>query len=41
MLIAAMLAMGAAMGAMIWQRRSQLADMKVDGFRAACCGVRC
>jgi len=32
-LIAAMLAMGAAMGAMIWQRRPRLADMKVDGFR--------
>jgi putative ABC transport system permease protein len=31
-LIAAVLAMGAAMGAMIWQRRPQLADMKVDGF---------
>lgn len=32
-LIAAVLAMGAAMGAMIWQRRRQLADLKVDGFR--------
>jgi putative ABC transport system permease protein len=32
-LIAAILAMGAAMGAMIWQRRAQLADLKVDGFR--------
>jgi putative ABC transport system permease protein len=32
-LIAAVLAMGAAMGAMIWQRRRQLADMKVDGFK--------
>jgi putative ABC transport system permease protein len=32
-LIAAVLAMGAATGAMIWQRRRQLADMKVDGFR--------
>ena len=32
-LVAAVLAMGAAMGAMIWQRRRQLADMKVDGFR--------
>jgi putative ABC transport system permease protein len=31
-LIAAVLAMAAAMGAMIWQRRAQLADMKVDGF---------
>lgn len=31
-LIAAMLAMAAAMCAMIWQRRSRLADMKVDGF---------
>ncbi len=31
-LIAAVLAMSAAMGAMIWQRRPQLADMKVDGF---------
>jgi putative ABC transport system permease protein len=31
-LIAAILAMAAAMGAMIWQRRSRLADMKVDGF---------
>jgi putative ABC transport system permease protein len=31
-LIAAVLAMAAAMGAMIWQRRPQLADMKVDGF---------
>jgi putative ABC transport system permease protein len=31
-LIAAMLAMAAAMGAMIWQRRLRLADMKVDGF---------
>jgi putative ABC transport system permease protein len=32
-LIAAVLAMGAAMGSMIWQRRLHLADMKVDGFR--------
>jgi putative ABC transport system permease protein len=32
-LIAAVLAMGAAMGSMIWQRRVQLADLKVDGFR--------
>jgi putative ABC transport system permease protein len=31
-LIAAMLAMAAAMGSMIWQRRRRLADMKVDGF---------
>jgi putative ABC transport system permease protein len=31
-LIAAVLAMAAAMGAMIWQRRRRLADMKVDGF---------
>ena len=31
-LIAAVLAMGAAMGSMIWQRRRQLADLKVDGF---------
>jgi putative ABC transport system permease protein len=31
-LISAILAMAAAMGAMIWQRRPQLADMKVDGF---------
>jgi putative ABC transport system permease protein len=31
-LIAAVLAMAAAMGAMIWQRRVRLADMKVDGF---------
>jgi putative ABC transport system permease protein len=31
-LIAAVLAMAAAMGAMIWQRRPRLADMKVDGF---------
>jgi len=31
--IAAVLAMAAAMGAMIWQRRPRLADMKVDGFR--------
>lgn len=31
-LIAAVLAMAAAMGAMIWQRRIRLADMKVDGF---------
>ncbi len=31
-LIAAALAMAAAMGAMIWQRRSRLAGMKVDGF---------
>jgi putative ABC transport system permease protein len=30
--IAAVLAMAAAMGAMIWQRRTRLADMKVDGF---------
>jgi putative ABC transport system permease protein len=34
-LIAALLAMGAAMGALIWQRRSQLADMKVDGYPRA------
>jgi putative ABC transport system permease protein len=32
-LIAAVIAMGTAMGAMIWQRRLRLADMKVDGFR--------
>jgi putative ABC transport system permease protein len=32
-LIAAVLAMSAAMGSMIWQRRLQLADMKVDGFK--------
>jgi putative ABC transport system permease protein len=31
-LIAAVLAMAAAMGAMVWQRRRRLADMKVDGF---------
>jgi putative ABC transport system permease protein len=31
-LVAAVLAMAAAMGAMIWQRRRRLADMKVDGF---------
>lgn len=31
-LIAAVLAMAAAMGATIWQRRRRLADMKVDGF---------
>jgi putative ABC transport system permease protein len=31
-LIAAILAMGLAMGSMIWQRRVQLADLKVDGF---------
>lgn len=30
--IAAILAMAAAMGAMIWQRRMRLAEMKVDGF---------
>jgi putative ABC transport system permease protein len=31
-LIAAVLAMAAAMGAMIWQRRPRLAGMKVDGY---------
>jgi putative ABC transport system permease protein len=31
-LIAVVLAMSAAMGATIWQRRVRLADMKVDGF---------
>jgi putative ABC transport system permease protein len=31
-LFAAVLAMAAMMGAMIWQRRPRLADMKVDGF---------
>jgi putative ABC transport system permease protein len=31
-LIAAILAMATAMGAMLWQRRPLLADMKVDGF---------
>jgi putative ABC transport system permease protein len=31
-LIAAVLAMAVAMGSMIWQRRTQLADLKVDGF---------
>jgi putative ABC transport system permease protein len=31
-LIAAVLAMAAAMGAGIWQRRVRLADMKIDGF---------
>lgn len=31
-LVAAILAMAAAMGAMIWHRRPRLADMKVDGF---------
>jgi len=34
-LIAAVLAMAAAMGAMIWQRRTRLADMKVDGFSSS------
>jgi putative ABC transport system permease protein len=34
-LIAAVLAMTTAMGAMIWQRRPLLADMKVDGFHQA------
>lgn len=34
-LIAAVLAMAASMGAMIWQRRRRLADMKVDGFGRA------
>ena len=32
MLIAVVLAMSAAMGAAIWQRRVRLADMKIDGF---------
>ena len=32
MLIAVVLAMAAAMGAVIWQRRPRLADMKIDGF---------
>jgi putative ABC transport system permease protein len=31
-LIAAVLAMASAMGAMIWQRKVRLADLKVDGF---------
>jgi putative ABC transport system permease protein len=31
-LIAVVLAMSAAMGAAIWQRRIRLADMKIDGF---------
>ncbi|HEX4837033.1 MAG TPA: FtsX-like permease family protein [Solirubrobacteraceae bacterium] len=31
-LMAAVLAMAAAMGAMVWQRRPRLAGMKVDGF---------
>ncbi len=31
-LIAVVLAMSAAMGAAIWQRRVRLADMKIDGF---------
>jgi putative ABC transport system permease protein len=31
-LIAAVLAMAAAMGAMIWQRKPRIASMKVDGF---------
>lgn len=31
-LIAAILAMAATMGAMIWQRRTKIADMKVDGL---------
>jgi putative ABC transport system permease protein len=31
-LVAAVLAMAAAMGTMIWQRRPRLASMKVDGF---------
>ncbi len=31
-LVAAVLAMAAAMGAMIWQRRPRLANMKVDGY---------
>ena len=35
MLIATVLAMAATMGAMIWQRRPRLADMKVDGFNRA------
>ena len=39
-LIAAVLAMAATMGAMIWQRRSKIADMKVNGsqpWRALAC----
>jgi putative ABC transport system permease protein len=32
-LIAAVLAMGVAMGSMIWQRRAALADLKIDGFK--------
>lgn len=31
-LIAAVLAMAATMGAMVWQRRARIADLKVDGF---------
>jgi putative ABC transport system permease protein len=34
-LIATVLAMAATMGAMIWQRRPRLAEMKVDGFNRA------
>jgi putative ABC transport system permease protein len=34
-LIAAVLAMGAAMGAMVWQRRPRLAKLKLEGFAPA------
>jgi putative ABC transport system permease protein len=34
-LLAAVLAMGAAMGAMIWQRRPRLAKLKLEGFARA------
>ena len=40
-LIAAILAMATAMGALIWQRRPLLADMKVTASTNGCCGARC
>ena len=39
-LVAAVMAMAAAMGAMIWQRRPRLAKLKLEGFPTANFGTR-
>ena len=38
--IVAVLAMAAAIGAMVWQRRPRLAKLKLEGFPASSCGAR-
>jgi putative ABC transport system permease protein len=39
-LVVAVLAMAAAIGNMVWQRRPRLAKLKLEGFPASSCGER-